>query len=778
MRPERLIMRGFGVFRQVTEVNFTGVELFALTGPTGSGKTTVLDGICFALYGLVPRHGRRDVAPVVTQGLTEAVVSLEFLVDEQRYTVARHVRKDAKRKTATTDEATLERSGEVVATGADAVTDAVKNLLGLDFDQFTTCVLLPQGEFQRFLHDKPADRQNLLSALLDLGIYERIGQAAGRRQSEAEGRLAQIDHTLATLDALSPEEEEESRQRVTLLTALLAEVERIQPDMEKLDIALRKAETEAGEAAAWLDLLAMLAPPFDLDSLSSDRIGLTEETSEAEARVAAAKVALATGEENLTALPSKQQLTQWTEAWTNIHSQVRDQALGAEELVQIKGALEAAGSHLETARLAHQQAGDEHRAAHLRATLVKGHRCPVCEQRVATLPPALSAPEMESALKNLEKAEVSHQTSARAVQAAEMKMSRLEERIQGLHRLVDGSPSEADLPSLLARVDTATIAREDARNQVDQLQKGLEKVYKRRQALVDRERQALLSLQTARDRVAALQPPALELEDPAHDWKTLTVWAEVTTVELGKKRATASNRQSELATDIRTRSEATRTLFETAQIQLGQRPPRDVAVDAVTAASARLHQIEKSRAEATRLHDERKTATATKEVAAMLVKLLRNDAFRNWLLDEVFAALVSGANRSLADLTKGQYSLDMSGRDFEVIDNFDAGNRRSVKTLSGGETFLVSLALALSLADQVAESSMGTAQLDSIFLDEGFGTLDADTLEVVANVINELGASGKMVGIVTHVAELAEQMPKRYEVRKGASTAVIEEVSE
>jgi exonuclease SbcC len=778
MRPERLIMRGFGVFRQVTEVNFTGVELFALTGPTGSGKTTVLDGICFALYGLVPRHGRRDVAPVVTQGLTEAVVSLEFLVGEQRYTVARHVRKDAKRKTATTDEATLERSGEVVATGADAVTDAVKNLLGLDFDQFTTCVLLPQGEFQRFLHDKPADRQNLLSALLDLGIYERIGQAAGRRQSEAEGRLAQIDHTLATLDAVSPEEEEESRQRVTLLTALLAEVEKIQPDMEKLDIALRKAETEAGEAAAWLDLLAMLAPPFDLDSLSSDRIGLTEETSEAEARVAAAKVALATGEENLTALPSKQQLTQWTEAWTNIHSQVRDQALGAEELVQVKGALEAAGSHLETARLAHQQAGDEHRAAHLRATLVKGHSCPVCEQRVATLPPALSAPEMESALKNLEKAEVSHQTSARAVQAAEMKMSRLEERIQGLHRLVEGSPSEADLPSLLARVDTATIAREDARNHVDQLQKGLEKVYKRREALVDRERQARLSLQTARDRVAALQPPALELEDPAHDWKTLTVWAEVTTVELAEKRAAASSRQSELATDIRTRSEATRTLFETAQIQLGQRPPRDVAVDAVTAASARLHQIEKSRAEATRLQDERKTATATKEVAAMLVKLLRNDAFRNWLLDEVFAALVSGANRSLADLTKGQYSLDMSGRDFEVIDNFNAGNRRSVKTLSGGETFLVSLALALSLADQVAESSMGTAQLDSIFLDEGFGTLDADTLEVVANVINELGASGKMVGIVTHVAELAEQMPKRYEVRKGASTAVIEEVSE
>ena len=173
---------------------------------------------------------------------------------------------------------------------------------------------------------------------------------------------------------------------------------------------------------------------------------------------------------------------------------------------------------------------------------------------------------------------------------------------------------------------------------------------------------------------------------------------------------------------------------------------------------------------------ERETTTAQHEVAALLVKLLRTDAFRRWLLDEVFAALVTGANLWLTDLTRGQYSLDTSKGDFEVIDNLSAGNRRSVRTLSGGETFLVSLGLALALADQVAETSVGSVRLESIFLDEGFGTLDAETLDVVGSVISELGASGKTVGIVTHVAELAEQMPVRYEIGKGAAGATVAEV--
>src|SRR3546814_14916578 len=79
------------------------VELFAVTGPTGSGKTTILDGICFALYGSVPRYGRGAVAPVVSQGLMEATVGLTFSVGERMYQVARRVKRDAKKRAAGID---------------------------------------------------------------------------------------------------------------------------------------------------------------------------------------------------------------------------------------------------------------------------------------------------------------------------------------------------------------------------------------------------------------------------------------------------------------------------------------------------------------------------------------------------------------------------------------------------------------------------------------------------------------------------------------------------
>jgi len=95
--------------------------------------------------------------------------------------------------------------------------------------------------------------------------------------------------------------------------------------------------------------------------------------------------------------------------------------------------------------------------------------------------------------------------------------------------------------------------------------------------------------------------------------------------------------------------------------------------------------------------------------------------------------LVTAASQTLAALSSGQFDLTHDKGDLFVIDHADADARRSVRTLSGGETFQASLALALALSSQIsALAAAGAARLDSIFLDEGFGTLDAETLEVVA----------------------------------------------
>jgi DNA repair protein SbcC/Rad50 len=157
MRPVRLEMEGFTSFRERTVVDFEAVELFALSGPTGAGKSSVIDAMIFALYGTVPRLGdERQVAPVVSQGRTEARVRLDFDVTGERWTAVRVVRlRDGR---ATTREARLERAGEVVAGNARELDAEIAALLGLTSQQFTTCVVLPQGQFARFLQAKPAER--------------------------------------------------------------------------------------------------------------------------------------------------------------------------------------------------------------------------------------------------------------------------------------------------------------------------------------------------------------------------------------------------------------------------------------------------------------------------------------------------------------------------------------------------------------------------------------------------------------------------------------------
>jgi exonuclease SbcC len=167
------------------------------------------------------------------------------------------------------------------------------------------------------------------------------------------------------------------------------------------------------------------------------------------------------------------------------------------------------------------------------------------------------------------------------------------------------------------------------------------------------------------------------------------------------------------------------------------------------------------------------------QVASLLGRQLRASSFERWLCGEALDSLVAEASQTLMELSGGQYQLDRDERnDLWVIDFQDAGARRPVHTLSGGETFQASLALALALSRQVIDLSAGLRDLNSMFLDEGFGTLDEDTLEVVGSTLERLSAdSDRMIGIITHVPALAERAPVRFVVSRAGTTSTLRKES-
>jgi len=146
-----------------------------------------------------------------------------------------------------------------------------------------------------------------------------------------------------------------------------------------------------------------------------------------------------------------------------------------------------------------------------------------------------------------------------------------------------------------------------------------------------------------------------------------------------------------------------------------------------------------------------------------------------------FDSIIRAANRRLIPMSDGQYELcrqeDAPGRksstflDLEVLDNY-TGHRRPVGNLSGGESFKASLSLALGLSDTVS-SDLGGVQMDAIFIDEGFGTLDRKSIANAMDILINLSGSNKLVGIISHREELVENIPQQIRVTKTRSGSMI-----
>ncbi|MDH4306577.1 MAG: SMC family ATPase [Acidimicrobiia bacterium] len=790
MRPERLFLTGFTTFRELAEpIDFTDADLFALTGPTGSGKTSILDAMCFALYGRIPRLDARSVEPVISLGRTEARVLLEFSVEGRAYTAARVVRRT--RAGATTAEARLvERLvgiGEerALANGADEVTGAVESLLGLSFDHFTKAVLLPQGAFAAFLHDKPRDRQDLLRSLLDLGIYERMRTLALGRKGAAEAVSAALAETISRLSEATEESEKAAAVVVERRRSVLEWLRETAPRRQELVAALEQAMQSERKLTDEIQVLRAVRRPAEVDEIGRRIAGASEALAAVERDRSAAAERVESIEKELAELPpsvdlalAAQRIVDRDDLASRLSNGEGVTAAAASDLDGARARADAARAGLRDTAAELDRLRREHAAHRLASSIELGEPCPVCLQTVDEAPvhpepggiadaeSALVAVQAESA--DSEAALVAAESHHASCQA---RLADLRDRLAGLQAAVDAGPGREEIAVLVERVEALGGDLEAARKDERARRAAIETARTRLESARAGETEGRRALLAVRDRLTG--PPDLTLEDLSADWGTLEGWAAQRLEKAAGEVAEVASVRAKTESEIDAlHSEVEARL--TAEGLGGREDAIERAARGLAESEAVVARIAEDRRVVAETGQRLTAAKSEAAVAASLTRHLQANGFEGWLMEEALTALVEGANTRLSDLSEGAYSLQLSKREFVIIDHRNADETRGVKTLSGGETFLVSLALALALAEHIgAVAADGTPRLESVFLDEGFGTLDAETLEVVAAVIQELGSRGRMVGIVTHVRELAEMVPTRFEVTKGPGGSTV-----
>ena len=163
--------------------------------------------------------------------------------------------------------------------------------------------------------------------------------------------------------------------------------------------------------------------------------------------------------------------------------------------------------------------------------------------------------------------------------------------------------------------------------------------------------------------------------------------------------------------------------------------------------------------------------------AKEMTELLKGRKFLDFLSAGKLQSITRIASETLQRITNGRYRINVDEKsDFSIMDNFNSAVRKP-QSLSGGETFMVSLCLALALANQI--QLKGKSKLEFFFLDEGFGTLDSELLEIVFSVLENLKAEGMTVGIITHVEEIKNRVARKlmvYPAQVGISGTIVKEI--
>ena len=869
---------------------YTSAGIFAVTGPTGAGKTTIFDAVCLALYAKTPRLGKIEGQnnEIMSKHTDNCMAKVKFESNKTIY-ICEWMQYRARGKLQTKH--TISSDGKQLneTNRLSETLDLVEKITGMDFGRFVQAMLLEQGGFDRFLNAGKSERAEVLELITGTGIYSTISQhvyernrreheslEAKRKELETEQtRFAGMSEESLQSEISRKEEEisqaESEHESTQKLLAWHKDIARLKNDMagaeESLRIHTRREESfeperkilELAERAVSLDgeYRTLIAKRNEKNKAADEISSLSARVSAHESECLRISKGLPGLEAELSRL--KGNITDDPGViLARIESAVKDYESRKKDFAESEIASDNAGRELKTAkdnlnqieaqgkRLSAERDKLEERRRELhdrfmsmdaktreavldeeRAKLEEGIPCPLCGSKthpgVAHTVSGGENPDILFALKA--KLNEECRKAEEAVRIAEQKLKEERERWQtgcaekfasfkSFTRYVEDSVAkkrkllEAEA-ALTEAIRPAGLSFDD---DTEEMTKFIRSWAANIKALEDR-------IQSLRNEMSRFQA-VINSDSESLDEKRKTFQALSEEID---------RLESSFADNMRKKNFDGEEAFRQALSHSGEIESLRTKRDELSAQSAMINgalsnirkQLESKQSEnltqespekieaihreedskLKRLQQEKGILTqrlANVKDSAEKVKALQSqyDAlkvscddwemlngligsssgykFRVYAQKVTLALVVNNANLYLQEMN-GRYSLILTPEDdnlgLSVRDSEQAGTIRPTSNLSGGEKFIISLALALGLS-QISGSK---AQVDSLFIDEGFGSLDEDSLNAALDALGGIQREGRMIGIISHVSGISERIPARINViRKSEGTSVIE----
>lgn len=775
MRPKLLTLCGWGPYKTTEVVDFTAFEnkgIFLITGATGAGKTTIFDAVSYALYGALSGSERDKERASVRSDFADAgtptYVELVMEHGGEEYRIRRNPEYLRPKKRGGGGESfTREKENAVltfedgrVLEGVKEVNAAVKELLVLDYQQFKKISMIAQGEFARLLVAPPKEKTQIFREIFDTGIYERFTQELGARAREAYADVAEKKHRLEEdvrilavemKDSGWPEELKDRFQELIAaenwnyerLRVCLEEMESCakqeldekRKDYEEADKRVEKLSGElAGleeenrrisqllQAEKEYDRLQQAAPEYDRKRERYNRAMNAGWVESAEEKAKQPGRQLDANKREREKLLSEAE------------SLNKELQKGQESYIAKEEECTRAGEAYETAERRRRLD-----AIGLAATLLEeGKPCPVCGSVHHPAPAQMSDDMISEA----------------AIKALRKEKETLEKELLHLHGVT---------ASAKARLD----ANLEQKKRLEEAGKVLEEEQKSAREAFE----AALKEYGFPDRGAYLEA-RLDGSGRERLGRELEEYKAKCAAAEKLYRHLCENVAGRVPLDLTGKREAL----------LLEKEKRESILKAQKLWERHLSEVNKTR----RLMKEKLGQMEAQEREYGYLKDLENLAagnnsarlvFEQYVLAGYFEEILRAANVRFSKMTGGRYEMSRvpqvgDGRvkdnlEIQVLD-FYTGKYRSVRTLSGGESFKASLALALGMSD-VIQSVNGGIRVDTLFVDEGFGALDEESLDQACNTLMGLVENKHMIGIISHVPGLRERIENQIVVEKTGS---------